>query len=431
MRKRVTTILVLVVVCLASQLALMFDYRQYLGIESVSSFALREANPSISFQIVAKEIVDFTDHWSKCTAGPFTNKFGRRKQFRAPLHPVLQALTNFSTTLSLKNHRILVMGDSVAMQMFHMIDMANGGSSSNRTVVENAFGDHYSYALSSTANVGAWRTTGMFLRDNENKPPPNEPGGGWNATTARVLLDLPDPSNGKPIRSFDTILYVVPLPWVKLNNFRVSDLNKSLQLANEVFGVKKAILLTMPFHNNIDYDKIPLLLEKNREIQSLVTNFEAGRTIPGITGLVVMDFAELTFQFIRANAPLLGYLNDTDSPDMPYLAIRIRDYMTFARPAAAHVCAGPLFEKRGAATNFTLCDKNAITIDGIHMCPNTFGGRIVAATGCLLQCLNSDCSRDMKAGVQIGTLQCQKVCNDKFMTLTPIHISAPMTAAPD
>ena len=425
MRKRVT---ISMLVCYAGPAFWTLSARlPNFPIESIDSFAVREAKPFISYQIVAKETVDYTEDWSVCTAGPYTNKVGRRTQIRAPLHPALQALTNFSTTLSLQNLRILVMGDSVAMQMFHMIDMAVGGSTDNLTVVEYSSGQRYSYALSSTASVAAWRITEMFLRVNENKPPPNEPGGGWNATTARALLNLPDPSNGQPIRSFDTILFVIPLPWMKLSRFRASDLTESLQLAYEIFGVKKAILLNMPFHNNIEYDKIPMLLEKNRDIQSLVTNFEPNRTIPGITGLVMMDLAELTFQFIRANAPLLGYLNDTDSPDMPYLITRIQDYTTYAKPAAAHVCAGPIFETTGTARNFTLCDKNAISLDGIHMCPATFGGRVVAAAGCLLQCLYSDSSGDVKERVQSGILDCQKECNDKFMTL-PISIHAPIPA---
>ena len=388
--------------------------------------AAKAGKSSVSYQIVGENAVDYSEDWSNCTAGPYTNKFGRRQQFRAPLHPQIQELTNFSSTISLKNLRILVMGDSVAMQIFHMVDMAAGGSHDNRTVVEYAFGHHYSYALSSTAKIGAWRITDMFLRANENRPPPNEPGGGWNATTARVLLSLPDPSNGEPIQSFDTIVFVIPLPWMKLAHFRASDFKESLQLANEVFGIKKAILLTMPFMNNVEYDRVPMLLEKNREIEALVTDFEGNRTIPGIEGLVMMDFAELMFQFIRANAALLGYLNGTDSAEMPYLMTRIRDYTPHARPAAAHVCAGPMFELRGQSLNFTLCDKNVISLDGIHLCPNAFGGRMVAATGCLLQCLYPDSNGGASRPTEhVDVLECQKECNSKFMTLRPINISAP------
>lgn len=425
-QKHVAILSMVFFVCL-SFLAHSDDFRElYVAIPNIYSVAVTTSavKSSVSYQIVAKELVDYSEDWSNCTAGPYTNKFGRRQQIRAPLHPQIQELTNFSTTMSLENLRILVLGDSVAMQFFHMIDMAAGGSFDNRTVVEYAFGHHYSYALSSTSKVGAWRITDLFLRANENNPPPNLQGGGWNATTARVLLNLTDPRNGEPIRSFDTIVFVIPLPWMKLEKFRTSDLNESLQLANEVFGVQKAILLTMPFMNNIDYDKVPMLLEKNREIQSLVTSFEANRTIPGITGLVVMDFAELMFQFIRANAAFLGYLNGTDSPEMPYLMTRIRDYTPRVRPAAAHVCAGPMFGKGGGSLNFTLCDKNAISLDGIHVCPNTFGGRIVAATGCLLQCLYPDRSKgNSRQQAQAYVLKCQKECNDKFMTLRPINTS--------
>ena len=128
-----------------------------------------------------------------------------------------------------------------------------------------------------------------------------------------------------------------------------------------------------------------------------------------------MDLAELTNQFIQVNAGLLGYLNNTKSPEMTYLDVRLVDFTPNVRPAAAHVCAGPLFKRKPNL----LCDKNGITGDGMHMCTSTYAGHVVAATGCLLQCLNTG-HGELLGGekeAQAKSVSCQKDCNDKYMTL--------------
>ena len=383
---------------------------------TLQSQEVRSNKPSISYQVVRKTTAE---KLLDCNPGRYTNKFKRQPQNRRPLQPELQELTNFSTTLSVENMRILIMGSSVGMQLFEMIDMAIGGSVENRTILEYAWGDHYSSELSSTKKLGAWRMTGMFLRENEGKLPPNAYGGGWNLTTARRYLNLPD-HNGHPIQSFDVILFLIPHGWINnLKKITIAKIVESLQLSSGIFGVKQAILLTMPFINNIEFGMLPLWFEKNREIRNLVSNFEPNHTIPGIDRLVLMDLAELTNQFIQVNAGLLGYLNNTKSPEMTYLDVRLVDFTPRVRPAAAHVCAGPLFKRKGKL----LCDKNGISSDGMHMCTSTYAGHVVAATGCLLQCLNTD-HGELLGGekeAQAKSVSCQKDCNDKYMTLGNVN----------
>lgn len=255
---------------------------------------------------------------------------------------------------------------------------------------------------------------------------------------ANTLLNLPDPINGEPIGSFDVVFYDIPSAWLvdDLPDFDASQIIESLQLANEVFGVTKAILLTMPFHSRYDYDSLPILLEKNRDLEALVANFQPNRTIPGITGLAMMDFARLHFSGIRLNAFVLGYSTSADSPDMTYLKIRLQEFER--KNPAVLVCAGPVIPittkaaRRGNAplVNMTTCVKNGLLADRVHLCPDVFGGRIVAATGCLLQCLYDDhrtptsdphledTSADDENVIdqQATSLACQKECNDKFMT---------------
>jgi len=388
--------------------------------------------PMTTYTFVPKNQINYAEPWDSCDPGKFCNKFGRHCQRRKALFPLLQQLTNFSTTLDLgtndvsqSSNKLLVLGDSVGMQFFHMLDRASSAASfkthnrkrHNRTVLEYAFGEHISYAVSGDGKLGAWRTTGMFLKENEGKPPPNEPDGGWNRTTAQALLNVvvpgADDKAATPIGSFDVVLFRIPHGWLKLHQITTKGIIESLQLAHEVFGVTKAILLTLPFNNNVHTHLISEWRSKNDDIRRLVTTFQSNKeTIPGIDRLVLMDLAELTNQFIHRNARYLGYLNDTnDDENMPYLNVRLVDYIPKVLPAAAHVCSGPLAKENTRL----LCDKNAITADGLHVCPNTYGGHFVAATGCLLQCLESTATTPQNA-----SLDCQTNCNDKYMTLKRI-----------
>lgn len=376
---------------------------------------------SVAYQIVAKEDVDYAEDWATCRPGNFTNSNGKNMQHRNALIEELVDATDFSTKLDLGNVKMLVLGDSVGMQVFHMLDVASGGTKAGRTVVKSVYGNHISYGLSSTGNLGAMRMTGMLLRKNENKPIPNAPGGGWNRDLVRTLLNVPDATGTTPIGAFDVLLYRIPHGWLELEEITESTIRESLEIASALLGVKKVILMTLPFNNNVINGTTRVRwFEKNRELRDLATNFVPHLTFEGIESLVLLDIAQLTNEFIQTNARHLDYLDGVDSHDMHYLDMRLKDFrewQVLIRPAAAHVCSGPLFEKPYPIIKTTkvLCEKNSITYDGMHLCGNTYGGRIVAATGCLTQCVYGS------AG---NMLACQQDCNDKFMTLKPVGVGS-------
>jgi hypothetical protein len=241
--------------------------------------------------------------------------------------------------------------------------------------------------------------------------PDSRGGGGINQADLSVVQQKKE-----TIGSFDVVMFRIPHGWLKLDQINIKGIKESLQVAHEVFGVTKVIMLTIPFSNNVHTHILQPWRDLNDQIRGLVTSFQPNTTIPGIERVVLMDLAELTNQFIQRNARFLGYLNGTnDDERMPYMNVRLRDYIPKASPAAAHVCSGPL-AKKGATR--LLCDKNAITGDGLHVCPTTFGGRFTAATGCLLQCLDVDGDDEYSKIAQ----ECQTICNSKYMTLKPIHV---------
>ena len=73
-------------------------------------------------------------------------------------------------------------------------------------------------------------------------------------------------------------------------------------------------------------------------------------------------------------------------------------------PSLAMACA--TLENRTECT----CIRNRLSIDGMHWCMESMGGRILAGNACLIQC----------ALLPRATHRsCEKRCNDDFMSLKP------------
>lgn len=374
-----------------------------------------DKNVSISITLHPRNHLDFSEGWDKCDPGPYKSKRGRHRQVRSPLVPELMAATNFTATMDLKNVRLLVLGDSVGMQLFRILEVATGGKMEERTVLANAFSDHISYGLSSTGTIGAWRTTALMMREAEGKNPPNAEGGGWNRTTAMQLLNVSSSSSRgekqhEPIRHFDVLLFRMAHGWMSLQQVTRAAILESLQVASEVFGVRKAILVSLPFVSNVDInlgegESVPEWVAKNDMIRRLVREFEPHVTVPGLESLVLLDLAQLMNEMIVINSQHLDFVNATLDDFSFFQSNRMFEYLPVVKPAAAHVCAGPLFKKQGR----TLCVKNSITFDGMHICPITYAGRFVVAVACLMRCMYGADTR----------LECQDKCNEESMSLMP------------
>ena len=69
------------------------------------------------------------------------------------------------------------------------------------------------------------------------------------------------------------------------------------------------------------------------------------------------------------------------------------------------------------------CLRNSIMADGLHWCMNSIGPRYHAGVSCLLGCAYNTENVDSK-GLTNGELeQCEKACNDQFMSLVPLDES--------
>lgn len=69
------------------------------------------------------------------------------------------------------------------------------------------------------------------------------------------------------------------------------------------------------------------------------------------------------------------------------------------------------------------CKRNLISPDGIHWCVETIGPRFTASIACLLGCVYNERPPDTSAKGIESLRECERECNNKFMSLTPVDES--------
>jgi hypothetical protein len=196
---------------------------------------------------------------------------------------------------------------------------------------------------------------------------------------------------------------------------------------HDLFGVKTILWVTIPFGNNVD-DYTPgstedwsALNTANQRIRDLTKNYTAqqnpNRT--GVTFMAEIEFGRFTDALLEWNARLLGYNTSTTTvADFDYgreLKKANRTYTQhrtdccprrrFCR-SLAQTCSEP---PPGNSDNRP---PNSVSLDGIHWCMHTVGGRFYGAIACSLQCVYDRTDED--------AVQCIHACNRKFVSLEPV-----------
>jgi hypothetical protein len=106
--------------------------------------------------------------------------------------------------------------------------------------------------------------------------------------------------------------------------------------------------------------------------------------------------------------------HDTSVANYTMEQLRERD-----KPSTAQLCSTRV--PVGSST----CERNSISLDGMHWCMETIGGRVFAATSCLLACAFDTETRDGSTTSSHTTAirQCEQQCNDDFMSSKSVDIS--------
>lgn len=252
--------------------------------------------------------------------------------------------------------------------------------------------------------MAGWRITALLNRRRENKPLPNIGGGGWVRSDVHDLLN--HTVHDERIGSFDVIVFRIPHGWMHISAINEPALEESVVLANELFGAKNVIFLSLPFVTNImTKEDLQELHKANQMLRAFAQNNHSA-----VNNVLVLEFGRLGDALIEWNGRLLGF-NVTNYTD--YLFDRLSccaQRGSALRKSIAQVCSERVVDGAEQCTG----PGNGFSMDGMHWCSENLNGRLNAGTACLIQCLYS----------HVDVRACEKDCNDRFMSLRPIDAFA-------
>jgi len=370
--------------------------------------------------------------------------------------------TNITTPLN-----ILVMGDSVAMQIAELLQEAMRIPPRYRTLLRDLYphdphdaGQHESLFWGVSPRVsarkgkgsgggggsGGWRIVNWWLKKRMNKPLPEAFGGGWaqedvpkllksiaNLTRATAKEKRNTRRDPKPPR-VDVLVFRVSQPWMEWEEMTFNKMHKTIATAKEQLHVKTVVFMTIPFSNNIvDARDVQEMHAKNEMIKQFAQNYPTDpERESGIT-VVYLDLAQLNNQLVQQNALDLGFSVTHDKDfDFSYDILfnpkypdpQRQDQVTHTR-SIGQICGGVKVPH-----NATDCVyDNMISYDGQHLCLKTFGGRLMAGMACVIRCATTyvtTSSKGSSSGNNRGNdtpllRECEEACNDQYMSLRELE----------
>lgn len=332
--------------------------------------------------------------------------------------PDFQALLQTAFTPKLTtNMNMIVMGDSLGVQLSVLFQgvAADHLTSDNRVVLAKYpkdVGDREIYALSQARGGGTiaeWRLFGLLSRFGlEAALPPHE-GGGWRLEMVETMknhswnrTDLNEsPSGQSTVGSFDIMLFRIPQVWITLDAVHFESLLETVTLAAEVFGVKTIVLINLPLVKA--YKRTTDLALANERIRSFVNICQERRSSLPAT-VMLMELGTLITEAGEYNARSLGY--DTSNPYFVFEQVP-NDPLLYTRPVATNCLSQPQYDE-ASGSYVGMCPLNMLFHDGLHLCIETFGPRIVGGMACLVECAERDPSHHH---------ECELGCNQRYMRL--------------
>ena len=345
-----------------------------------------------------------------------------RSEFPKKFQEMLQSA--FTPRVS-TNMNVIVMGDSLGMQLSILLQGTAADSElspTNRAVLakypkEVGLRDIYSVSKArGNGTIAQWRLFGMLRSEGLSEPLPPFVGGGWRldmveqmkAFTWNMTGTTTDPSysSAAALESFDVMVFRIPQEWIPLSDVNDETLLETVLLAKGLFGVKTIIFVNMPLIKA--YTETTELAAANQRVRSFVDNWHKKRASHAID-VFLLELGTLVNEAGVYNARRLGF--DTNQTD--FIAEHLpNDPLVYSRPMALNCLERPLInETTGTYTG--VCPLNMLYFDGLHICMETFGPRIVAGIGCLVDCATQNAESHHA---------CERACNQKHMRLSSVSI---------
>eukprot|EP00581_Thalassiosira_minuscula_P014380 CAMPEP_0183729158 /NCGR_PEP_ID=MMETSP0737-20130205/29832_1 /TAXON_ID=385413 /ORGANISM="Thalassiosira miniscula, Strain CCMP1093" /LENGTH=398 /DNA_ID=CAMNT_0025961283 /DNA_START=213 /DNA_END=1407 /DNA_ORIENTATION=+ len=350
---------------------------------------------------------------------------------REDLPPSLGAtgLFDFTTTVS-TNLNILFMGDSLAHQFsqgFEAAVLGEGHEHKRNVHKKYQIGSKVFDCLVTSAPIrggGAtafWRYTKLLERKRWAKIMPcYTQERKWGENFLDTLLDYKysDPSPGgdqneRSISGYDAVVVRLPHGWMKSDELTKERIKEVVIFCSQLLGARVVIISTVGLDNNaITSDMWAGIGKINEFVHDVAREWKPPSDgEDGVKWVMVQEFSNFTSSMLYENGKHIGY--DTSSND--FFFERLVNGETSWAQSIPMVCSN--IPKNNENSE---CKRNKISPDGIHWCVETIGPRFTASISCLMGCVFNERPPDTTPEGTESLRKCEKECNERFMTLTPV-----------
>ncbi len=368
---------------------------------------------------------------------------------------------DFTVTIS-TNLKLLFIGDSVMLQFAQAFDemIMNNKQQIKQTrkvLWESSLKGHDGGTIVAPTRGGgvsaAMRMTGLLSRSGKGKPIANARGGGWSDTEIdlltnysydeRLMEDQPQLLQQQrtnltttTVDNFDVVIFRVMHGWMGLNEITHDRLVEAVELSHTLLGATTALLMTVPFTNNVKtIEDMIKVNEINEDIRQIAREWHSMRetNVGGLQHILVVEYGSYCNHIIWSNGRHLGYnvthplrateyIFDIEGPDMLLDRLQGADeeFPGAWQPSIPMICSdtsllGP--DRRA-------CNRNYLFSDGIHVCPETLASRFAAGVACLVGCVhNGQQSSKHIFPAEENVRQCERECNEQFLSVMPVEES--------
>jgi hypothetical protein len=445
--------------------------------ESLFDLPATSSSSSSSFDLVQGRAVSyaFTDRY-QCHAGldqpiprmplpdPIRNAPGLVDFF-----PQWRGRRNAGSSTTQPRHplKVVIVGDSIAVQLSQVVDEAIG--THERINLRNHYvGGRQKQECTHVSQSGGGDdgnvvVAGMRLRNllrNSTRERSDTPQSSefWNPAVINELLQyevntprehsLQQTTIQVPIGTFDAMVQRIPHGWISLQDITYDSLRENAMLAAKLFGIETLVLINLPLINNVvDYEGKEgylTLLQKRQLIRNFAATWKPPTGIR-LQHVLVLELGDLVDDLLEWNAQLMGFntslpyhewmlghtlrVNGETAPtkqrqrrrraSAAATAAAARSTPSYYNHKVAHKCAVRVPDTA------TACPRNSITYDGMHLCMSTLGGRTVSGMACLIDCsldaLETEKGRDDSLPDSSAQLRsCESRCNGQFMSTKPV-----------